>query len=87
MVMAKARKAAKAKKRRRSKAAKKDIVQDLVKLQQRAVGRWSRYTTNAAQLTSQGSINPKDWMDHYTTLTRGVIEDVGDFVKLVFPRA
>jgi hypothetical protein len=84
--MAKPRKAAKGKKRSRGKA-KKDIVQDLVKLQQRAVSRWSRYTTNAAQLTAQGSINPSDWMNHYTALTRGVIEDVGDFVKLVFPRA
>jgi hypothetical protein len=70
----------------KAKAKKKDSVERIVKLQQRAIDRWSRYTINAAKLTTQGSISPKEWMEQYARLTRGVIEDVGDFVKLVFSR-
>jgi len=65
---------------------KPDRLDGLVKLQQRAVDRWSRYTVNAARLATRGSMSPKPWMEEYTRLTRGVMEDVGDFVRLVFSR-
>ena len=72
--------------RRRPKQ-KSDRLDSLINLQKRAVDRWSRYTVNAARLTAKGSASPKDWMEQYTQLTRGVFEDVGDFVRLVFSRA
>lgn len=71
----------------RGRKAKSDRLEGLVKLQQRAVDRWSKYTVNAARLTAKGSMSPKEWMEQYTQLTRGVVEDVGDLVRLVFSRA
>ena len=78
---------AKPPRRRRRQKTRTDRLDDLIKLQQRAVDRWSKYTVNAARLTAKGSASPKEWMEQYTQLTRGVVEDVGDFVRLVFSRA
>ena len=76
---------AKPKKRQRRKAAP-DRVKGLVALQQRAVGRWADYAVNAARHVSRGTMSPGTWMNEYASLSKGMAEDLGELLRLVFPR-
>ena len=84
--MAKRKSASKAKGKGARRKPELDRLDGLVKLQQRAVDRWTKYAVSAARLSAKGSMSPASWMQEYARLSRGAVDDAADFMRLVFSR-
>jgi len=67
-----------------AKRKKTDRLEDLVKLQQQSFDRWAAYAEDASRLMARGSVSPGPWMTAYARLSRGVVQDVGELLRLVF---
>jgi hypothetical protein len=67
----------------RRKAAKQTRLDKLIDLQEGAIKYWSAYAQNATMLLGTGTMNPASWMKEYTTLSKNVVRDVSEFVRIV----
>jgi hypothetical protein len=61
-------------------------VNKAVKVLQDSVTHWSEYAVNTARLASSGDLNPGAWAQEYAKMWQGLAEDLGAFMKLMFPQ-
>jgi len=68
-----------------AKPKRKDRVHELVKIQQRSVGRIARYGSTLATQVTGGDFSISRWIGDYANLWKDLAEDTGDAIRVMFP--
>jgi len=71
--------------RKRTTRKRADRINALVKLQQQSVGRIAGYWAALAQQVTGGDFNLSSWIQQYADLWKGLAEDTGEAIQLMFP--
>lgn len=79
-----AKRAKKRSRRAKTRTGRGDRVEEGVELLQSSIGRWSRYGVDAARLASKGDLNPGEWAQKYANMWKGLADDSGKLVRLMF---
>jgi hypothetical protein len=77
------RKKARAQKAKRS--GRQNTVAELVRLQQKAVGRMADVWANAADRAAKGNFSVTQWLTDYSELWGGLTDDYAKALKTMFP--
>lgn len=78
------KKPTRARKKRATTRGSRRTVEELVHLQQQAVGRIADLWANAADRAAKGNFGVAQWVTDYTELWGGLTDDYSKAVKLIF---
>ena len=64
-------------------ASKKGTLDQLIDLQEGAIKYWGEYAQKTTGLLSRGTMNPASWVKEYTALSKHVVKDISEFVRII----